>query len=199
MLNKYLEYKGNIRVFVRSRPVLPIDYKAYEGTRDSFARIERATKINSDQQIELEMPAAEGGRPGGSEKQAPSHMFFFDNVFGSDKTQEDIYNEVQHLVQSFLDGHDVCIFSYGQTGSGKTYTMGTDSASLASEATQGIIPRALRQILKQVDTEQSHLKVSFQEIYMDSIRDLLDPSNKLTQNNQALKYEPTSVRIVDQD
>lgn len=29
LLNKYLEYKGNIRVFVRVRPVLAIDYKAY--------------------------------------------------------------------------------------------------------------------------------------------------------------------------
>lgn len=70
-------------------------------------------------------------------------MFFFDHVFGADRNQVDIYNEVQHLVQSFLDGHDVCIFSYGQTGSGKTYTMGTDASSLASELTQGIIPRAL--------------------------------------------------------
>lgn len=67
---------------------------------------------------------------GQTEKQAQSHMFFFDNVFGAEKNQEDIYAEVQHLIQSFLDGNDVCIFSYGQTGSGKTYTMGTDPTSL---------------------------------------------------------------------
>lgn len=88
-----------------------------------------------------------------TERQPQSHMFFFDNVFGADKTQSDIYDEVQNLVQSFLDGHDVCIFSYGQTGSGKTYTMGTESSSLLSEHTKGIIPRALTKILGQVDTE----------------------------------------------
>ncbi len=31
-LNQYLEYKGNIRVFVRVRPILGQDFKAYGGT-----------------------------------------------------------------------------------------------------------------------------------------------------------------------
>ena len=40
LLNKYLEYKGNIRVFIRSRPILPIDYKAYNGTMEAFKELE---------------------------------------------------------------------------------------------------------------------------------------------------------------
>jgi len=32
LLNQYLEYKGNIRVFVRVRPILSQDFKAYGGT-----------------------------------------------------------------------------------------------------------------------------------------------------------------------
>lgn len=88
-------------------------------------------------------------------------MFFFDHVFGADKNQMDIYEEVQHLVQSYLDGNDVCIFSYGQTGSGKTYTMGTDASSLASEQTKGIIPRSLTQILSRPGGEQVPIQVSF--------------------------------------
>jgi hypothetical protein len=32
LLNQYLEYKGNIRVFVRIRPILSQDFKAYNGT-----------------------------------------------------------------------------------------------------------------------------------------------------------------------
>ena len=36
LLDQYLQLKGNIRVFVRVRPILPIDFKAYQGTRDSF-------------------------------------------------------------------------------------------------------------------------------------------------------------------
>ena len=39
LLNKYLEYKGNIRVFVRLRPTIPIDFKAYDGTKESFDKI----------------------------------------------------------------------------------------------------------------------------------------------------------------
>jgi len=125
-------------------------------------------------------------------------MFLFDQVFGRSNNQQDIYEEVQPIIQSFLDGHDVCIFSYGQTGSGKTYTMGTEASSLASEQTQGIIPRALKQILGQVNLQEQPIHVSFQEIYIDSVKDLLDPSNKMTQANQARNYEPKIVRIYDQ-
>ena len=43
-----MEYKGNIRVFIRSRPILPIDFKAYGGTRESFEKLEEKTKIIND-------------------------------------------------------------------------------------------------------------------------------------------------------
>ena len=48
LLNKYLEYKGNIRVFIRSRPILPIDFKAYDGTKESFDKIQKCVKIHND-------------------------------------------------------------------------------------------------------------------------------------------------------
>ena len=38
-------------------------------------------------------------------------------------TSEDVFEQVEDLVTSTLDGFNVCIFAYGQTGSGKTYTM----------------------------------------------------------------------------
>lgn len=69
------------------------------------------------------------------------------------------------MVQSFLDGNDVCIFSYGQTGSGKTYTMGTDAASLVDDKSKGIVPRAVEQILSQIfasdATDSTVVKVMF--------------------------------------
>lgn len=34
-----------------------------------------------------------------------------------------VFEDTQPLIQSVLDGFNVCIFAYGQTGSGKTYTM----------------------------------------------------------------------------
>jgi len=68
LLNKYLEYKGNIRVFIRSRPTLPSDFKAYNGTKESFAKLEEATKIINERQIELQIRPDPAGKQGASEK-----------------------------------------------------------------------------------------------------------------------------------
>lgn len=38
-------------------------------------------------------------------------------------TPPQVFQEVQALITSCIDGFNVCIFAYGQTGAGKTYTM----------------------------------------------------------------------------
>ena len=70
--------------------------------------------------------------------------------------------------------------------------MGTDASSLAQESTKGIIPRALTQILARPGSEENPITVSFQEIYIDSVKDLLDPKNFMLQNSH--KYEPTQAK-----
>ena len=44
------------------------------------------------------------------------------------------------LMQSAIDGFNVCVFAYGQTGSGKTYTI------QGTEESPGIVPRALSEL-----------------------------------------------------
>ena len=81
----------------------------------------------------------------GNKKAAPKHEFAFDKVFTPSSSQEDVFGEISQLIQSALDGYNVCIFAYGQTGSGKTYTM---EGNTSDHDKQGMIPRAMEQVFR---------------------------------------------------
>merc|ERR1711871_750353 len=95
--------------------------------------------------------------------------FTFDQVFTAQSKQEEVFEDTRMLVESCLDGYNVCLFAYGQTGSGKTFTM-TGSPTLP-----GLTPRAIDEIFNLIK-EKTHLTVKvstyFVELYLDNLVDL---------------------------
>ena len=68
------------------------------------------------------------------------------------------------------------MFAYGQTGSGKTFTM--MGSSIDDAENKGIIPRIVEQIFANIMESPANMeftvKVSYMEIYMEKVKDLLN-------------------------
>eukprot|EP00434_Breviolum_minutum_P040858 symbB.v1.2.036325.t1/scaffold5103.1/size30861/1 len=52
-----------------------------------------------------------------------SRVFFFDDLFDSQATDDEIFSSVQDELDAAVAGEAVCILAYGATGSGKTHTV----------------------------------------------------------------------------
>ncbi|KAM9022647.1 kinesin-1 heavy chain isoform 2-T2 [Guaruba guarouba] len=107
-----------------------------------------------------------------------SKPYIFDRVFQSNTSQEQVYNDcAKKIVKDVLEGYNGTIFAYGQTSSGKTHTM---EGKLHDPDGMGIIPRIVQDIFNYIysmdENLEFHIKVSYFEIYLDKIRDLLDVS-----------------------
>lgn len=106
-------------------------------------------------------------------------IFTFDQVFGIDSTQEQIFNGcAKDLVQRVFKGYNATILAYGQTGSGKTFTMGSGQLASIKPEDIGIIPRVITMIFQEIENRKSEadfiVKVDFIEIYNEEIHDLLN-------------------------
>ncbi|XP_009763270.1 kinesin-like protein KIN-14C isoform X1 [Nicotiana sylvestris] len=155
--NEVQELKGNIRVYCRIRPFL-------RGQKEKQTVVEY---IGENGELVVVNPSRQGkeGR----------RSFKFNTVYSPTATQAQVYSDIQPLIQSALDGFNVCIFAYGQTGSGKTYTMtGPDGAS---EEDWGVNYRALNDLFRISQMREStfkyEIKVQMLEIYNEQVRDLL--------------------------
>jgi len=107
--------------------------------------------------------------------------FTYDRVFPVETTQKEVYKHTgAPLVEQVLAGYNCTIFAYGQTGSGKTYTM--EGGSDDDGDSKGMIPRMVEDLMESMRVADNDLQftiqVSYVEIYMERIRDLLDPHNE---------------------
>ncbi|KAM9831043.1 kinesin family member 5Aa isoform 3-T3 [Syngnathus typhle] len=120
--------------------------------------------------------------------------YVFDRVFPTNTTQEQVYNTcAKQIVKDVLGGYNGTIFAYGQTASGKTHTM---EGKLHDPHQMGIIPRIAEDIFNHIfamdENLEFHIKVSYFEIYMDKIRDLLD----VTKTNLSVHEDKNRVPYV---
>uniref|UniRef100_A0A8C5T471 Centromere protein E n=1 Tax=Malurus cyaneus samueli TaxID=2593467 RepID=A0A8C5T471_9PASS len=103
-------------------------------------------------------------------------IFSYDRVFhSSDNTQQLYVGVAVPIIQSAVQGYNGTIFAYGQTASGKTYTM------MGNEDSMGIIPKAIQDVFKiicEIPDREFLLRVSYMEIYNETITDLLCDSRK---------------------
>lgn len=148
--NMVQELKGNIRVFCRVRPILPSDLPSptsspthTSGSSTSPSPSSVAADISyPDDDKSIQLFSSTLTATGNTRSE--THSFTFDRVFDPSATQKDVFEEIELLAQSCMDGYNVCIFAYGQTGSGKSYTM----EGGGSEQSAGMIPRAVEQVFR---------------------------------------------------
>ncbi|KAM7273087.1 hypothetical protein ACFE04_027751 [Oxalis oulophora] len=103
-----------------------------------------------------------------------SDTYEFDEIFTEYASQKRVYEVVaKPVVESVLSGYNGTVMAYGQMGTGKTFTVG----QLGEEDTssRGITVRSMEDILAEISPDTDSLSVSYVQIYMETIQDLLDP------------------------
>nr|AMS24206.1 armadillo repeat-containing kinesin b [Marsilea vestita] len=98
----------------------------------------------------------------------------FDEILTEFSSQKRVYEVVaKPVVESVLEGYNGTVMAYGQTGTGKTFTLGRLGEEDASD--RGIMVRAMEDILADVSPESDMVTVSYLQLYMETVQDLLAP------------------------
>ncbi|XP_042477484.1 kinesin-like protein KIN-UA [Macadamia integrifolia] len=105
-----------------------------------------------------------------------SDTYEFDEVLTEFASQKRVYEVVaKPVVESVLEGYNGTVMAYGQTGTGKTFTLGLLGEK--DTASRGIMVRSMEDILANISPETDYVSVSYLQLYMETIQDLLDPAN----------------------
>ena len=182
--NQVQELKGNIRVFCRVRPTLEEDSEAAKiGFPDCDTDSKEVAIQGPDQKSAL------------GNITASTNAFSFDRVFSPTSQNAEIFDEISQLVQSALDGYNVCIFCYGQTGSGKTHTM---------SSVDGMIPRAVNQIYETAQGLEEKgwkysMEGSFIEVYNETLNDLLGKAEDWEKKKHEIRQDTAKCKTIVTD
>ena len=160
LTDRLANVQGNIRVFCRVRPVFKRELEAHHLTE-----FEVASQIHHPDSNVLEY--------------AGSQLFEFDRVFENKATQGDVYDELEPLVSSVMDGHKACVMAYGITNAGKTFTLFEDGSGANARRAQetGTLLRAFGQIFSEAARDElvgieTDVHMSVVDIHNERICDL---------------------------
>jgi kinesin family protein C1 len=181
LFNQVQELKGNIRVMCRVRP-----------THESETQPAKITfpDVDTDSK-EVAVQGPDKISATGKDITA-AYSYSFDRVFGPTSQNSEVFEEISQLVQSALDGYNVCIFCYGQTGSGKTYTMSSPD---------GMIPRATAQIYAEATRLEEKgwrykMEGSFIEVYNETYNDLLGRAEDLDKKKVEVRHDAAKKQTI---
>lgn len=187
LLVKILKLQGNIQVCCRIRPL-------------TNGEIKRGTKRAVEPLSESEVGVFD-------DRTKNWKSFQFDKVWGPGSHQLGVFQDVEPLALSVVDGYNACIFAYGQTGSGKTYTMEGGQGSnrgISFRTIEKVFNLLNYRVVKQdaiikkfKDTQKNgkesldaaggrfefSIKVGMLEIYNDLVYDLLVKTGKGKKKN----------------
>lgn len=184
LLSKILSLQGSIQVCARVRPM-------------RISEVHAGHKNVVEALSETELGCFDG-------RINKWKSFSFDKVWGPDQSQQAIFQDVEPLALSVVDGFNACIFAYGQTGSGKTFTM----EGSEKDNDYGISYRTIQKIfhLLNLRSQQQRaasvlnqeekaaefnfkLELGMLEIYNDECYDLLSPINTGKSPTNAEKHK----------
>lgn len=112
-----------------------------------------------------------------NKKRVKDQTFMFDRVYDENTTQGEVYESTtRNLLDSVMDGYNATVFAYGATGCGKTHTI------TGTTQQPGIIFLTMQELFERIgdrsEDKVTELSLSYLEIYNETIRDLLVPSDR---------------------
>jgi len=170
---------ANINVAVRVRPE---NEREQAGNYDKVVEVIDKSMLVFDRQGDGDDVFFFKGKRQGmrdlNKKAKKDKTFTFDNVYGPDSTNEEVFESTtKNVVSTLLEGYNCCVFAYGATGAGKTFTM------LGSKEKPGIISLTMSEVFNRVEqlNEETTFEIfmSYLEVYNETIRDLLDTNKVL--------------------
>lgn len=156
LLHEVQDLRGTIRVYIRPRPLskgTPIisfpsqDVLLLHRERSSFRQDGVATPLSFD----------------------------FDGILGPEMEQQDIYDELEDVCLSAMDGYKVCVMTYGQSGTGKTLSLLGDvkyegKEQFVSISNLGVHLRAVKQMFSVL----KHRRERYSDVVSISVVEVCD-------------------------